>query len=200
MVFKFVYYNLGWWLEVSDFDTLKELEKLIPSKIYSSIKGAIEFENKSDNYNSNDEEAFGPCVAISSRCNGLSYIETANNMFINDLELKRTLLLENKKIYVNRNYGWHINDLSENLSALRLSLDYPIYKRKDILIVEEKLDSCLYYKLYLGDLLVKTKFGIYFKTREEAYHLGELLVDKYKYNLGDRVRELSYYGLEKSRW
>ena len=51
MVFKFVYYNLGWWLEVSDFDTLKELEKLIPSKIYSSIKGAIEFENKSDNYN-----------------------------------------------------------------------------------------------------------------------------------------------------
>lgn len=126
MIFKFVYYNLGLWLEVSDFNTLKELEKLVPYRIYSSIRGAIEYENRSDNYNSMEERKLGSCVAISSRYNGLNYIETATNMFINDLELKRSLLLDNKKIYVNRNYGWHINDLSDNLSVERLSLDYPI--------------------------------------------------------------------------
>ena len=38
--FKFVFYNLSWWLEIQDFETLKEIEKVIPDKVHSSIIGA----------------------------------------------------------------------------------------------------------------------------------------------------------------
>lgn len=193
--FKFVFYNLSWWLEIQDFETLKEIEKVIPDKVHSSIIGALKWNNHQSSFNSYDEEYLGGAVYFSSQSKDLNFIESANELFSDDLKLKNKLLFDGKKIYMNKNYGWHVNDLSNNLSVIRLGFDFPDYKKDDILILQCEIDGEIFYSLYLGDLLVKIKFGVYFREKEEAELLGKMIVLKHDYKINERLNKLSYYGL-----
>ena len=198
-MYKFVYYNFGWWLEIlniSDYNLyLKNTIGINCENIlFNSVSSAIKFDSGKNNMTIN-EEVLGGTVHTLSKIQNVNYIDAAYDLFMNNKDNQMKELYDGNIIYINKNNGWFMQKkaINHSLYVYRSDLEFPSYVKDDIYI--DYISESDSYVLYIGDCVVNTKFGHYFKDYTEALELGEIIVSKEHYKLSQKIAELTYYGI-----